>query len=62
MAKFKCISSGEVYEFTMEHDIKSMRAHPEYEEVVEVEEPAKKAERSAGRPRKETVEGEQDGN
>ena len=58
MAKFKCISSGEVYEFTMEHDIKSMRAHPEYEEVVEVEEPAKKV----GRPRKEIVEGEQDGN
>ena len=58
MAKFKCLASGEVYEFMMEHDIKSMRSHPEYQEVVEVEEPVKKA----GRPRKETVEGAEDGN
>lgn len=62
MAKFKCIASGEVYEFTAEHDIKSMRSHPEYQEVVEIEEPAKKV----GRPKqvlstvKEAAEGEQD--
>jgi hypothetical protein len=38
MAKFKCITSNEVYEFTMEHDIASMRKHPEYIEVIEEEE------------------------
>lgn len=46
MAKFKCVVSGGVYEFTVEHDIVGMRAHPEYEEVVEevvvVEEKPKK--------------------
>ncbi len=35
MAKFKCLLSNTVYEFTMEHDIKTMRTHPEYEEVKE---------------------------
>lgn len=46
MAKFKCVISGGVYEFTTEHDIAGMRAHSEYEEVVEevvvVEEKPKK--------------------
>ena len=46
MAKFKCIVTGEVYEFTAEHDIAGMRVHSEYEEVVEevvvVEEKPKK--------------------
>ena len=46
MAKFKCVISGGVYEFTTEHDIAGMRAHTEYEEVVEeivvVEEKPKK--------------------
>jgi hypothetical protein len=37
MAKFKCITTGEVYEFTTEHDIEGMRSHSEYEEVVEEE-------------------------
>jgi hypothetical protein len=37
MAKFKCIQTGEVYEFTAEHDIAGMRVHSEYEEVVEAE-------------------------
>lgn len=35
MAKFKCITSNEVYEFAMEHDIAAMRKHPEYVELVE---------------------------
>lgn len=33
MAKFKDKSTGNVFEFTLEHDIKTMRKHPEYEEV-----------------------------
>ena len=35
MAKFKCILSNNVFEFTSEHDIKDMRKHPEYVEVFE---------------------------
>ena len=49
MAKFKCIHSGAVYEFTADADIASMKAHPEYVEVVEevVEaKPAKKTTKS----------------
>lgn len=46
MAKFKSLATGEVYEFTVEHDIAGMRVHSEYEEVVEeivvVEEKPKK--------------------
>ncbi len=45
MAKFKSLATGEVYEFTVEHDIAGMRAHSEYEEVIEeavVEEKPKK--------------------
>lgn len=36
--KFKCIHTGQVYEFTSDHDIKTMKEHPEYTEVVEAEE------------------------
>lgn len=35
MAKFKCNHSGNVFEFTNEHDIKTMRTHSEYTEVLE---------------------------
>jgi hypothetical protein len=42
MAKFKCKSSGNVFEFTLEHDIAAMRKHPEYEEVVETPKQTKK--------------------
>ena len=34
MALFKCKHSGNIFEFKYEHDIQSMRKHPEYEEVV----------------------------
>ena len=34
MAKFKCKQSGNVFEFLQEHDIKTMRKHPEYIEIV----------------------------
>lgn len=35
MAKFKCKQSGNVFEFLHEHDIKTMRKHSEYTEVIE---------------------------
>lgn len=35
MAKFMCKQSGNVFEFLLEHDIKTMRKHSEYTEVVE---------------------------
>lgn len=35
--KFKCKLTGCVYEFTTEHDIKTMKEHPDYAEVVEQE-------------------------
>ena len=38
MAKFKDKATGNVFEFTSEHDIQTMRKHPEYEEVKEQEE------------------------
>ncbi len=37
--KFKCKASGNVIEFTAEHDIKSTLDNPAYEEVVEVKLP-----------------------
>jgi hypothetical protein len=33
--KFKCKLSGNVYEFVNDFDIKDMREHPQYEEVLE---------------------------
>ena len=41
MAKFKCNHSGNVVEFLLDHDIKTMRTHPEYTEVVAEETPVK---------------------
>lgn len=38
MAKFKCKQSGNVFEFLLDHDIKTMRTHTEYIEVVEATE------------------------
>jgi hypothetical protein len=35
MAKFKDNATGNVFEFTLEHDIQTMRKHPEYTEIVE---------------------------
>jgi hypothetical protein len=43
MAKFKDKLSGCVVEFLLEHDIKAMREHPEYDEVVEEVKPEVKA-------------------
>lgn len=33
--RFKCKQSGNVFEFNLEHDIKTMRSHSEYIEIVE---------------------------
>jgi len=35
MAKFKCIHTGNVFTYTVDHDIAGMRKHPEYQEVTE---------------------------
>jgi hypothetical protein len=35
MAKFRDKATGNVFEFTQEHDIKTMREHTEYVEVIE---------------------------
>lgn len=51
--KFKCKQSGNVFEFYTDHDIKTMRSHPEYEEVKEQVEEAEKIEKKpVGRPKK----------
>ena len=36
MAKFRCKLSGNIFEFTYEYDILSMRKHPQYDEVKEI--------------------------
>ena len=35
MAKFKCLLSGNIFEFKYEWDIEEMREHPQYEEIEE---------------------------
>ena len=42
MAKFKCIHTGNVFEFIHEYDVKVMRTHPEYTEVIEKPQEEKK--------------------
>jgi hypothetical protein len=36
MALFKCLQTGNTVEFDNEWDIVQMKAHPDYEEVIEV--------------------------
>ena len=58
---FKCNRSGQTVTFEMEHDIKSMREHPEYTELLsnvevfpEEEQSLPKEEQpKRGRPKKE---------
>jgi hypothetical protein len=61
MAKFKCIHTGNVFTYTVDHDIEGMRKHPEYREVSErvilaqAEPKAQEEEqvpKKAGRPKK----------
>lgn len=35
MVKFKCKHTGNIFTYTMPHDIETMREHGEYEEVKE---------------------------
>ena len=49
MALFKCIQTGNVTEFDLEWDIRTMRQHPDYEEVVEEVKPVEE------KPVKKTV-------
>ena len=37
MATFKCRSTGNTVDFDLEWDIVQMRAHPDYEEVIQEE-------------------------
>lgn len=60
MAKFKCLASGNVFEYKTEHDIKTMKTHPGYEEVTEQKAELNEefttirtVERKQGRPKKE---------
>lgn len=42
--KFKCIHTGQIYEYSTEHDIKEMLKHAEYLVVQEVvQKPVKQA-------------------
>ena len=50
--KFKCKQSGNIFEFSVEHDIKTMRSHPEYEEVKEQVEELEIEKKPVGRPKK----------
>lgn len=53
MVKFKCNQSGNIFEFTSEHDIKTMRTHTEYSEVKEKEEEeTQEPKKPLGRPPK----------
>lgn len=47
MATFKCKQSGNEVTFEYEWDIKSMRSHPDYEEVVEEKKPEVKVKKTA---------------
>lgn len=38
MAKFKCLLSGNIFEFFTDFDIETMREHPQYEEIEEEQE------------------------
>lgn len=42
MAKFKCLLSGNIFEFHTDFDIETMREHPQYEEIEEEEVVVKK--------------------
>ena len=46
MAKFKDKSSGNIFEFTSDYDIKTMRKHPDYSEVKEEVKQPKKTKQS----------------
>lgn len=57
MVKFKCNQSGNIFEFFTDHDINTMRKHPEYTEVPSAGEvlestPTVEEEPAAGQPKR----------
>ena len=42
MVKFKCLLSGNIFEFYTDFDIETMREHPQYEEIEDEEEVVEK--------------------
>lgn len=54
--KFKCVQSGNVFEFHTEHDVKTMRTHPGYVEIKVEEQQEEPVKRTVGRPRKVSEE------
>ena len=59
--RFKCNQSGNVFEYFTEHDIKTMRSHSEYTELVEQNQQQKEVLevpvlKKAGRPPKNIKE------
>ena len=50
MSFFKCKQTGNVTEFTLEHDIAAMKTHPDYEEVQEEVKPAVKTSKKTVTP------------
>ena len=42
MAKFRCNYTGNVFEFKIDHDIKTMREHPDYTEIKDEPKQSKK--------------------
>jgi hypothetical protein len=44
--KFKDKASGCIYEFLLDHDVKQMLAHPDYEEVKEEVKPVKQTKKA----------------
>ncbi len=53
--KFRCKTSGNVYEFNTELDIRSMKENPEYEEVKEEEAVSQTDTKQEGNPERKTL-------
>lgn len=54
MALFKCLQTGNTVEFDLEHDVRTMRQHPDYVEIVEeVKQEEKPAKKTAVKPKAE---------
>ena len=53
MALFKCTETGNTVEFDLEHDIRTMRQHPGYVEVLEEVKPVVKTTKKTVTPSEE---------
>ncbi len=52
MAKFKCILSGNIFEFVHDFDIDEMRKHPQYEEIEDGLQEEQDSKEKVKKPRK----------